>query len=180
MQLKIDQIVPGMTLAEPITNGSGVTLMPAGIRLTPMFIARIRKWNIDTLDVFTEPRRPDTGVRRAPAARKAAEARPDDSGPDKPDGGENEVPGEREEFARATAIEISRPFVSVKSNPLMMQLRASVIKRLVLHGKNGTVNVIRRRPETQPQPSPQPAEPPEPQQAVPQPAEQPQPGQGET
>lgn len=144
VQLKIDQIVPGMTLAEPITNAGGVTLMPAGIRLTPMFIARIRKWNIGALDVIAEkkpdPARPsDTVViRRAEAAQaKQREA-------------ENPRPADREDFARRTALEISRPFVAVKTNPLMMQLRAAVIKKLVAHGMNGPVNVLRRAAEQAP------------------------------
>ncbi len=146
-----------MTLAEPITNGSGVTLMPAGIRLTPMFIARIRKWNIETLDVFTEPRRSDTTVKRA-AARKNAEAPAAASGQEN---GEQDIPADREEFARATAIEISRPFVSVKANPLMMQLRAAVIRKLIAHGKNGIVNIMRRQPEQLIAGQPIPEQPPE-------------------
>lgn len=146
MQVKVDEIVPGMTLAEPITNAGGVTLMPAGIRLTPMFIARIRKWNIETLDVFPEkPRSPDTAVRLRSSTsvrlRAAAAARP----PPPPPQSEEAV-----EFARATALEISRPFVGVKSNALMMALRAAVIKKLVRHGKNGVVNILRRTPAAAP------------------------------
>lgn len=139
-RLTIDQLAPGMKLAEPITNASGVTLMPAGIRLTPMFIARIRKWNIEALDVLLEKRRPDTAAKRAALASKAAEnAR---------GGTPADAPGAQlEEFARRTALEISRPFVNVKNNPLMMQLRASVIKALVLHGAKGVANVLRHSPE---------------------------------
>ena len=129
-----------MKLAEPITNASGVTLMPAGIRLTPMFIARIRKWNIDALDVLLEKRRTDTAAARGAMVQKTGQAA-QAADP----AGEGEAPvAAQEDFARATALEISRPFVNVKSNSLMMQLRASVIKALVLHGANGVVNILRR------------------------------------
>ncbi|MDR1744861.1 MAG: hypothetical protein LBS30_03815, partial [Planctomycetota bacterium] len=73
-----------------------------------------------------------------------AAAKTDEAGPAAPKQNKEELSGEREEFARAIAVEISRPFVNVKSNPLMMQLRASVIRKLVLHGKNGAVNIMRR------------------------------------
>ncbi len=144
MRLKIEEVVPGMKLAEPITNASGVTVMPTGIRLTPMFIARIRKWNIEALDVLVDKSRPDTAARRAATARKAAEAaHPRET----PRDGERALTAEQEEFARATAVEISRPFVNVKTNPLMMSLRAAVIKELVAHGRRGIVNILRHPPD---------------------------------
>ena len=143
-RLTIDQIAPGMKLAEPITNAGGVTLMPTGIRLTPMFIARIRKWNIDALDVLVEKSRPDPAARRAALARKNAEPapkqQPDDSIVFAPAAGQ-------EEFIRATAGEVSRPFVNVKNNPAMMLLREAVIKGLIAHGKKGVVNILRHPPE---------------------------------
>ena len=139
--MRIAQIAPGMKLAEPITNASGVTLMPAGIRLTPMFIARIKKWNIESLDVLVEKQRSGSTTQRLnnqssgslPAQTPVYED-------------ENTLTAEQEAFARSVALEISRPFVNVKDNPLMMQLRAVVIKRVVADGPKGVVNVLRRIP----------------------------------
>jgi hypothetical protein len=144
MRLDIEQIMPGMKLAEPITNASGVTLMPAGIRLTPMFIARIRKWGIAALDVLVEKRPPDTAARRAALARKNAEL----AQKQKADGadGVDALTAEQEEFVRATVTEISRPFINVKNSPLMMQLRASAVRGLIAHGKSGVVNILRHPP----------------------------------
>ena len=137
VRLGIAQIAPGMKLAEAITNASGVTLMPAGIRLTPMFIARIRKWNIETLEVLVEKKRSSTTtmaslpVQQTPGQKQARE---------------QALTAEQEEFARATALEISRPFVNVKDNPVMMQLRAAVIRRLVQLGPQSPVNILRHPP----------------------------------
>lgn len=151
VRLNISKISPGMKLAEPITNPAGITLMPAGIRLTPMFIARIKKWNVQELDVFVEKPR-DTSLRTSkPAAPKPTEVKPAAPQGGKPPAPaveqENTLTAEEEEFARATTVEISRPFINVKNNPIMMQLRAVVIRRLVMHGRDGAVNVLRRGPQ---------------------------------
>lgn len=138
--MPVSQISPGMKLAEPITNTNGLTLMPAGIRLTPMFIARLQKWNIEAVDVLAdkqEDARPAAGETTvAPKPRPRAED------------GEYTITAEQEAFARTVAMEISRNFVNVRDNPLMVQLRASAIKRLILHGPDGIINVL-RRPQVQ-------------------------------
>lgn len=129
-----------MKLAEPITNASGLTLMPAGIRLTPMFIARLQKWNIEAIDVIADK----TDDARPPAGETTVTPKPRTRNED----GEYTITAEQEAFARAIATEISRNFVNVHDNPLMMQLRASAIKRLILHGPDGIINVL-RRPQVQ-------------------------------
>lgn len=130
-----------MKLAESITNAGGITLMPAGIRLTPMFIARIKKWNIEELDVLVERKRETNSVRRPSGQAKQS--------PLAARGGavDETLTAEQQEFARSVAVDVSRAFVNVKNNPLMMQLRAVAIKRLVMHGPNGIVNVIRSHQE---------------------------------
>ncbi len=132
-RLNIAQVAPGMKLAEPITNAAGITLMPAGIRLTPMFIIRLKKWNIVMVDVFTDSpaeNRSETSVtrvkRRASGTTSAT------------------LTAEQSEFARLVAGDVSKWFVNVRENPLMMQLRNIVIKRLVAHGKTGMINLMRR------------------------------------
>lgn len=140
--LPVDQITPGMRLAEPITNANGIALMPSGIRLTPMFIARIKKWNIKTLEVIVEEgggKQAPADVTVSPTEEDAAEAE-EDSG----------FSAEQEEFARSVAGEVAKRFVNVKNNPLMVQLRAVVIRRLVLHGPDGIVNILRRAPGGRP------------------------------
>lgn len=137
LRLPIARIAPGMKLAEPITNAGGVTLMPAGIRLTPMFIARIRKWNITALDVFVESKR--AGGPPPPSANPLPPPPVDD---------ENSIAREQEEFARSVAQEISRPFINVRDNPLMMQLRAVVIRSIVAQGQRGLFNLLRQSTAT--------------------------------
>lgn len=137
VRLGIDQITPGMKLAEPITNASGVTLMPDGIRLTPMFINRLKKWNIESLEVVVERR---TGE----SSTTATVVRPQSTS--------TKVLGmtaEQEEFARSIAADVSRRFVNVRDNPLMMQLRSVAIRRLVAHGPGGMLNVMRRAAESE-------------------------------
>ncbi|MCC8107890.1 MAG: hypothetical protein LIQ30_02345 [Planctomycetes bacterium] len=122
-----------MKLAEPITNSGGITLMPAGIRLTPMFIARIKKWGIEFLDVIPDKKKENVA---------AAEPAPTTVRPRTAE----TIAADQEDFARAVVREISGPFVSVRDNETMMLLRASVLKRLIQHGRHGIVNVLRRYP----------------------------------
>lgn len=153
--LAVSQITPGMKLAEPITNANGTTLMPSGIRLTPMFIARIKKWNIERLAVLVEKQGEEQAsgqeAEQNGVGPLAAEA--EDSPNDGDDGDEPALTEEQVEFARGVAAEISARFVNVRDDPLMMQLRAVVIKRLVLHGPDGVVNALRRRPGLPPLPN---------------------------
>jgi hypothetical protein len=128
-----------MKLAEPITNAGGITLMPAGIRLTPMFIARIKKWNIDTLEVFADKvggDAPEENASGKTAILAKSSARRDDGTVSEP----------LEQFARAVATDVAKVFVSVRDNPLMMQLRALAIRRLVGAGPNSPINSLRRGP----------------------------------
>lgn len=139
--LNIAQLSPGMKLAEPITNSAGITLMPAGIRLTPMFIIRLKKWNIESVQVLID----------APQDKQERQEQPEQPEPRSPTRavraatGSNALSAEQETFARSVAEEVARCFVNLKDNPLMMQLRNVAIKRLVLHGQNGMLNVMRRR-----------------------------------
>lgn len=136
-----------MKLGEPITNANGVTIMPSGIRLTPMFIARIRKWNIDTIDILQEKKADaaagDNGDAMTEKDQQEAQAQASQNTRVLSD----RLSQEQAEFARTVALEVSRTFVNVKNDPLMMQLRTVAIKRLVHHGCNGVVNVMRRHGE---------------------------------
>ncbi len=125
-----------MKLAEPILGAGGSTLMPAGIRLTPMFLARIRKWNIEALDVFADSAPADAAPEdtSASARRKASVRR------------SGLVTGDREAFAHAVAADIARVFSNVRENPLMMQLRSIVIRHLVERGPDSSVGALRRGP----------------------------------
>ncbi len=153
IRLPLAQITPGMKLAEPITNASGITLMPAGIRLTPMFISRIKKWNIEAIDVLIEKRGdpesralPGAGggtrVLRPAAALVRGKTRVIPSG--------NTLTAEQEEFARTVVKEISPPFSNLRDNDTMMQLRAAVIKKLIQEGRKSIVNKLRQLPQDPP------------------------------
>ncbi len=140
-RLSIAQVTPGMKLAEPITNAGGITLMPAGIRLTPMFIARIKKWNMDAVEVFVDKIHADAPDETAPGktavlAKSSVRAQKDDGA----------VSESLEQFARAVATDVAKVFVNVRDNPLMMQLRAIAIRRLVGAGPEAAVNSLRRGP----------------------------------
>ncbi len=128
-RLNIARITPGMKLAEPVTNSAGITLMPAGIRLTPLFINRLQKWNVEALEVFVEKERESVRSTRVMRNRPA-------SSPTTAIG----LTAEQEEFARQVATEVAKRFVNVKENPLMMELRAVAIRRLIAHGKDGPLN----------------------------------------
>lgn len=138
-----------MKLGEPITNANGVTLMPSGIRLTPMFIARIRKWNIDFIEVYVDKKTDAGGGSPAEPEAAAPESRPaaGEGAAAASRGTAARLSGEQQDFARSVAMDISRPFANLKENPLMMELRAVVIKRLIQHGPAGMLNAMRRSAE---------------------------------
>ncbi len=144
VRVKTDQLTPGMKLGEPITNANGVVIMPSGIRLTPMFIARIRKWNIDTIDVYAEKKADAAATSDPDETASAAEPASDPEQTRDTKVLSDRLSTEQADFARTLALEISRTFVNVKNDPLMMQLRTVAIKRLVYHGRNGVVNLMRR------------------------------------
>lgn len=134
IRLKINQVTPGMKLAENLTTAEGATIMPVGIRLTPLFINRLAKWGVETLEVFQDDG-PDAAANDEPApaaddatARTAASRR-------------------QEAFARAITAEVAPWFANVRNDPLMMELRAIAIKKLVAIGPGHMINRI-RRPET--------------------------------
>ena len=133
ISLRLEEITPGMHLAEAITDAGGVTLIPAGIRLTPMFISRISKWGLTRLEIRAEDA-PAKGAVPKPAANAA---------PPAPAAGK--PPPELEEFVRGVAGEVSGWFVNVKDNPLMARLRVAAIRGLVAHGKTGWLNLARRK-----------------------------------
>jgi hypothetical protein len=147
VRLDTEKLAPGMKLGEPIIGANGVTLMPSGIRLTPMFIARIRKGNIARINVYVDKRPDDaTDVEETPGHdRNESGHAPAGSGGGRPRHDTAvRLSRDQQDFIRSVATEVSRVFVNVMENPLMAQLRAATIKRLVMHGPDGVVNRMRR------------------------------------
>lgn len=131
-KIEIGKLAPGMRLAENITNGAGMTLMPSGVRLTPMFISRLEKWSIASVYVLEEETQAEAPQPRTVAAAAVAmAARPD-------------ATQEQQEFARATALAVATWFSNLKEDPLMMQLRNIAIRKLVSDGPDGMLNKLRR------------------------------------
>ena len=135
-RLNLSQVTPGMKLAEPITNAGGVTLMPAGIRLTPMFIVRLKKWDIDTIEVFLDE--PKEKTHAASSQTKSVKQSNTSS---------IALAEAQSEFAKAIVDDVNVWFSNVRENQLMMELRAVAIKRLVAHGPNGMINRMRHPEE---------------------------------
>lgn len=52
--IKTEEIEEGMTLAEPVSNKYGQTLLPAGITLTHQKAKILKTWNIKTVVVKTD------------------------------------------------------------------------------------------------------------------------------
>ncbi len=52
--ISLENIEPGTTLAEPVLNNFGQTLINAGIELTQKHINTLRTWNIQAVSVKTD------------------------------------------------------------------------------------------------------------------------------
>lgn len=123
--IDISQATSDMKLTKPVVNASGMVLMPEGIRLTPIFIDRLKKWGVQTVDIVTEKE-------EAPAAASQGRV----SGPTR-------VTEVDRDFAQRVAEDVAKRFVYCKDNPLMAQLRVIVARQLFYHGSRGMLNVMR-------------------------------------
>lgn len=128
--ITISQATSEMRLTKPVTNASGMVLMPEGVRLTPIFIDRLKKWGVQTLEITSDTEASDIPV-AAPAVGFAASP-VDDAG--------------RKAFAEELARDVARRFGTVATIPIMAQLRAIVGKQLFEHGPNGMLNRMRPLP----------------------------------
>lgn len=133
-KVEVGQLAPGMRLAEPVHNASGTTLMPAGIRLTPMFIVRLKKWGVTnvTIEVEAKPEPPAASLNPASMTTLTRQLVESPAG------------AEASQFARDIAQEVMAWFANIKDDPLMHQLRNIAIKKLIAHGEAGVLNVMRR------------------------------------
>lgn len=52
--LELDDALPGMTLSEPVLDGKGITLLPAGTVLNESTFTSLRRRGIDTVTVLNE------------------------------------------------------------------------------------------------------------------------------
>ena len=134
-KLKISDLTPGMKLGENITNELGVTLMPMGIRLTPMFISRLAKWNVESVMVLVEDQEEDEEKQLQPSNKKNSTnplvaAKVDTS-------------VEQQEFIKEVSQEVGIWFSDIKDHPLMMQLRSIALKKLVADGRRGRLRALR-------------------------------------
>lgn len=135
LRVGINKLTPGMLLAENIVNEKGVTMMPQGVRLTPMFIRRLEKWGVTTVSVAVERKSEEPGKEspRAPAQPDPAEAAKDTT-------------SEQEAFIMSVVAEVGTWFANVRDNPLMMQLRTVAIKKLIADGPEGKLYQFRQMP----------------------------------
>ncbi|MDR2391777.1 MAG: hypothetical protein LBE84_08885 [Planctomycetota bacterium] len=128
ISIGVDAIRPGMRLAKSLLDPGGNTLLPAGIRLTPIFASRIRKWGIAAIEVESH----DTRAALSPNDRTVVpspEAAPD-PGP------------ERNPLAEQIVGEVDERFINVAGDALMMKLRGIVIRRLLTDGGKGVSALV--------------------------------------
>ena len=97
-----------------------------------MFIVRLKKWGVESVLVEKDEPAADEGQ-----AEQAEPAR------GKTSSSASSIPPEQNQFARDIALEVSRWFANVRDNPLMLQLRSVAIRKLVAHGRDGVLNLMR-------------------------------------
>ncbi|HEU4852212.1 MAG TPA: hypothetical protein VFT37_08665 [Telluria sp.] len=62
--LQLDQVEPGMTLADELLDGQGKVLLPAGAVLTESILARLPSHGIDALPIAVPPAQAEASVDR--------------------------------------------------------------------------------------------------------------------
>ena len=130
-KVRVANLAPGMKLAENIANSSGITLMPEGVRLTPMFIAKLSKWGIEEVEIQVDADEARSRV-GSHITNPGIAAMPNAS-------------VEQREFVEAVSMEVAETFANVVDNPLMMQLRKIALKKRVADGPNGLLASFRSK-----------------------------------
>jgi len=54
ISVNLDELEPGSTLAEPVMNSFGQTLIASGAELTPKHISILKTWNIQSVKIKTD------------------------------------------------------------------------------------------------------------------------------
>lgn len=135
-KIPIDQVSPGMRLAEPIRNSSGVTLMPAGTRLAPMFIDRLKKWYVSEVTVAVEDKSGSTTHLRSGSTSTSISGRYPTRTVTSMDGKETD------EFSLGIIRDLNRRFANVQDNPLMVILRDIAARKLIALGPDSFLNLV--------------------------------------
>lgn len=120
LTLPIADLQPGMTLAQPIVDNKGRTIVPEGTRLTPMAINHLGKWGVSEVRIQKDK---DTTVHNQAAVPGALPA----------SASEQDVA-----FMRRVAEEVARRFANLPPTDLNNELRRVALKNLITHGR-GTV-----------------------------------------
>ena len=126
-------LVSGLRLAEKITNSSGITVIPFGVRLTPLFINRLAKWGIDSVDVIvseTTVTESSVTLKHGTTTNIAINAKTGNS-------------VALQEFARDVTAEVTLRFKNLQDDELMMRLRSIALKKLIADGPHCKLNRLR-------------------------------------
>ncbi len=131
--METKNLVPGMRLAEKITNSSGITVIPSGVRLTPLFINRLAKWGIESVEISideTTVTEKSVALKHGTTTNIAINTKTGNS-------------VQLQEFVRDITSEITTRFKNLANDELMMRLRSIALKKLVSDGPNGKLNRLR-------------------------------------
>ncbi len=113
----VEELRPGMILAQQVDDDQGRTIMPEGARLTPMHIKRLQKWGLDSVVVAEN----DAGD-------------PESSSIVSAQGTIESASGEERETMRRIAEEVQQRFRDVDDDPVMAELKRLSVRHLVLNG----------------------------------------------
>jgi len=114
-RIPIEEVQPGMTLAEPISDRTGRVIVAAGMKLSPVVISRLGKWNVASVTVEVEETSVHAPVGGGEAAGAADGAAPSTS--------ESAEISER-------MIRLEHVFARAGENPVMVALHELARKHL--------------------------------------------------
>lgn len=119
-KLAIADLQPGMTLAQPILDNKGRTILPEGTRLTPMAINHLGKWGVEEVRIRKEQ---ETTVHKQQAVTGILP----------------ESASEKDlAFMRRVAEDVAKRFANLPPTEVNNELRRLALKHLITSGR-GTV-----------------------------------------
>jgi hypothetical protein len=119
----IEELKPGMLLAQPILDDKGRTVVPEGSRLTPMHIKRLSKWGVESVTIILDDSNASQSGRHRSVAKTVLTSASE----------------EERDRMRFIAESIQERFSDVDKDEIMSELKRLAVRHLILGSQNKAI-----------------------------------------